>query len=122
MRTYYSILFTAITLSALLVINACKPEAPSPLLIERARDNTLAILDSLKQDSAQIIGNVELTSEFYDDKSLKYILNYEIETGMDSANIIRTKASAFLDRSEDKWTYRFVFDKTYKRPLHAPEK
>lgn len=96
----------------------CEPKAPSAALIEQAKNQTMAIIDSLDRDENTIIGKVEKMSEFFDEANTKYVINYEIETGLDSSQVIRTSATTFLDKENGRWKYRFVFDKTYRRILN----
>ncbi|MEJ2545770.1 MAG: hypothetical protein P8Y99_17035 [Calditrichaceae bacterium] len=97
-----------------IMMTACAHEKPSPAVIEKAKISTLSILDSLKQDKNTIVENIDLTSEFFDDNILKYVINYEIETGLDSAHIAKRKASVYLEKKSDYWYYNFIFDQTYE--------
>ena len=95
----------------------CGPKPPGPEVIEKAKMQTNAILDSLEQTGTMIISDVKLNSEaFYEDDG-KYIINYEISSGLDSSHITTTQASVFLIPDKGVWVYNFIFDQTYERVI-----
>ena len=106
------------TLAAIFILLlACTAERPTPALIEMAKDETRMIMDSLRQDTLQIIGEVDLTSEFFEENAGNYVLNYQVETGIDSSNLISTDATAYLSKKDGVWVYRLMFDRAYVRQL-----
>jgi hypothetical protein len=114
----YKTFFTAGLIMALaMLLISCAPEPPSSEVIEKAKLETRTIMDSLRNDSTKIIGEVNLESEFFDDNDGKYVLNYEVETGVDSAHIITSDATAYISKENETWLYRLVFDRAYIRPL-----
>ena len=106
-----------IILITLPVWTGCEKSAPDSDIIEQAKMQTKSILDSLKINENMIIGKVSIESEFFDDDEVQYHLNYGIETGLDSAHMTYTESTVFLEKVDDIWKYRFVFDKTYDREL-----
>jgi hypothetical protein len=103
----------------ILFLTGCKQSPPDKDIIEKAKKKTMFILDSLKNNENVIIGEVTQNSEFFDDDEMEYHINYNIETGLDSAHITTTESTVFLEKAGDRWEYRFVFDKTYDRKLET---
>ena len=113
-KTFFLILFVFALLS---FSPGCSDRVPPPAVIEKAKIDTKAILDSLQQSGTMVIGDIKLNSEaFYEDDD-KYIINYEITSGLDSSHLATTKASVFLVPEEGVWVYDFVFDQTYERVI-----
>jgi len=96
---------------------SCTADKPTPALIDKAKVQTMSIIDSLNRDSTTIIGDVDMISEYFDEDKMKYVINYEIETGLDSASITDTKGTVFIEKTDGKWNYNFVFNENYKRDL-----
>jgi hypothetical protein len=102
---------------AAVILAGCTADPPAPELIIKAKDETQAIMDSLQNEEDLIVEQFELTSEFFDDNSMKYVINYHVRAGMDSAHIAEDDATAFLEKQNRQWKYTFIFDKTYIRDL-----
>jgi len=98
-------------------LDSCSQKPPSPAVIEKAKMQTKAILDSLDQSGAMIISNIKINSEAYYPDDGKYIINYEITSGLDSTHVTNTKASVFLIPDDGVWVYNLDFDQTYERVI-----
>ena len=99
------------------VLTGCRAEAPSADIIEKAKIETRSILDSLNQDENTIIDDVELISQQFDGETGKYLITYEIASGLDSAHVVPSTATVFLEQTNENWQYRFIFGETYERNL-----
>jgi hypothetical protein len=106
-----------IILSFSFLLIKCASEEPTPALIEKAKIQTMSIIDSLNQDSTTVIGDVNMISEYFDKDKNQYVINYRIETGLDSSGMANTNATVFINKKNGRWGYNFVFDKSYKRKL-----
>jgi hypothetical protein len=112
------ILTISIGFLSLLFWPGCRAVVPSAAVIEKAKIETRSILDSLNRGENTIITDVKLLSQYFDGDMEKYLINYEIESGVDSSHIATSKATAFIEQNDDHWTYRFTFDETYERQLN----
>ncbi len=117
MHRYHMILMKLAVGIAVVILAGCTADTPEPALIIKAKDETQAIMDSLQNEEDLIVEQFELSSEFFDDNSQKYVINYEVKAGMDSAHIAEDEATAFLEKKNRRWKYTFIFDKTYIRNL-----
>jgi hypothetical protein len=96
----------------------CRPAAPTLNIIEKAKVETMSILDSLKRDDNNIIiSDVDISSQYFDGDVGKYFITYEVESGLDSAHIATSEAIVSLEKKDDSWNYRFVFGDTFERIL-----
>jgi hypothetical protein len=91
---------------------------PSAAIIEKAKIETRSILDSLDRDENTIIADVKLVSQYFDGDMEKYLITYEIKSGVDSSHIATSTATAFIEQKDDHWAYRFTFGETYERQLN----
>jgi hypothetical protein len=96
----------------------CRAVTPSAAVIEKAKIETRSILDSLNRDENTIITDIKLVSQYFDGDMEKYLINYEIESGVDSSHITTSTATAFIEQQDDYWAYRFTFGETYERQLN----
>jgi hypothetical protein len=108
------VLFFSVSIS---VWTGCREVVPSAATIEKAQIETRSILDSLSKNGNTIIGDVKLVSQGFDGDIGKYLINYKIESGLDSSHIMFADATVFIERVDDNWIYRFVFGETYEREL-----
>jgi hypothetical protein len=112
------IILPVIVLTGILIAG-CAVEKPEEVLILKAKDKTRFLLDSLENNANMLITDIELTEEFFDENTMKYIINYQITSGLDSTSMTRTDASAFIEQIDGIWKYRFTFYETYIRPLES---
>jgi hypothetical protein len=99
-------------------LSGCRAVVPSAAIIEKAKIETRSILDSLNRNGETIIADVELVSQYFDGDLDKYLINYEIASGVDSTHIVTSTATAFIEQQNDNWTYRFTFGETYEHQLN----
>lgn len=117
MKKYKLVISSLVAFIAAVTLAGCMQGPPGPALILKAKNQTQAIVDSLQNKENLIVEQFELTSEFFDDKSGKYVMNYHIRVGMDSVHIADDEATAFLEKQNGDWKYTFNFDKTYIRDI-----
>jgi hypothetical protein len=104
---------------SLLFWQGCGFDKPSAAIIEKAKIETRSILDSLDSNGNTIIADFKLVSQYFDKDMEKYLINYEIESGIDSAHITKSTTTAFIEQNNDNhWIYRFTFGETFERQLN----
>lgn len=97
----------------LFTVIGCEKKYPEEAIIDKAKAKTNFILDSLRMEQDVIIEKPEINEEFFDENAGQYVINYNIETGLDSASIVNAEASMFIMSNNNEWRYNFVFDETY---------
>lgn len=113
------ILTISIVFLSLLFWPGCRAITPSAAIIEKAKIETRSILDSLnRKDENIIIADAKLVSQYFDGDMEKYLINYEIESGVDSSHIATSTATAFIEQKDDHWMYSFTFGETFERQLN----
>ena len=104
---------------SILFWQGCGADKPSDATIEKAKIETRSILDSLDSNGETIIADFKLVSQYFDGDKERYLINYEIESGIDSTHITISTKTAFIEQNDDDhWIYRFTFVETYERQLN----
>ena len=102
-----------ITLSILFIVIACKVEPPNQTVIDKAKTRVDQIVDSLRTNQNVVI-SAEIAQEYFDDQKNQYIIDYDIETGLDSTSIVDSEGSMYLEPKNNEWHYNFVFNDSYR--------
>jgi hypothetical protein len=113
---FNNILFVAgvIIFAAVFFLN-CSKAGPPDSIIEKAKQRTVAIIDSVRSDTGMPESKPELVNEYYDKKENRYVLEYSVKDTFGSP--LTGSPTAYIVKKQDGWYYDFIFGHSYKFKL-----